>query len=60
MLMLGIVIAIVLIIIIVVCIRIILVSVILLVAADTASLAPNAIAVIKHQSVKTVKLVFVK
>jgi hypothetical protein len=39
---------IVLIIIVVVCIRIILVSVNLLVAADTASLAPNVIAVNKH------------
>jgi hypothetical protein len=56
--MLGIII--VFIVIIVVCIRIILVSVILLAAAHIASLAPNAIAVNEHQSVRTVKLMFVK
>jgi hypothetical protein len=47
-------IVIVLIVIIGVCIRII------LVAADTAPLAPNVIAVNEHQSVRTVKLAFVK
>jgi hypothetical protein len=50
-------IVIVLIVIIVACICIILVSFILLVAADTAFLAPNVFAVNEHQSVRTVKLV---